>query len=248
MVSIPTSAIMYIRSMNPSGTGHVNGAGGDRPVDCDRASVFTDVDRAARQPWARPYSPAGRHACAQPASSLRDVEVLAVGLGPGSYTGLRVGLTAAKTLAYATGAPLIGLDSLEAIARNAPASAARISVVADAQRGQVYVAEFVRRAPSTASVSRPSRQIEPLAAWLARLEPGTLVLGPAWIHPASATPLPAGLADSRSRAQLSRRSPLDRAGPRSLGQRPARRSLAPRARYLRHSSAEEQWDRPQIRR
>ena len=56
-------------------------------------------------------------------TSIRDVDALAVGLGPGSYTGLRVGLTAAKTLAYATRAPLIGLDSLEAIARNAPADA-----------------------------------------------------------------------------------------------------------------------------
>ena len=42
--------------------------------------------------------------------------------------------------------PLIGLDSLHAIACNAPADAARVSVIADAQRGQLYVAEFVRDA------------------------------------------------------------------------------------------------------
>ena len=52
-----------------------------------------------------------------------EIDTLVVGLGPGSYTGLRVGLMAAKTLAYATGAPLIGFDSLESIARNAPADA-----------------------------------------------------------------------------------------------------------------------------
>ena len=53
-------------------------------------------------------------------------------------------MTAAKTLAYATGAALVGLDSLEAVACNAPEDALRVSVVADAQRGDVYSAEFAR--------------------------------------------------------------------------------------------------------
>ncbi len=64
--------------------------------------------------------------------ALRDIELIGVGLGPGSYTGLRVGVTAAKTLAYVTGALLVGFDSLEAVARNAPDQASRVSVVADA--------------------------------------------------------------------------------------------------------------------
>ena len=42
--------------------------------------------------------------------SAKNLDVIAVGLGPGSYTGLRVGVTAAKTLAYAIGAKLVGLD------------------------------------------------------------------------------------------------------------------------------------------
>ena len=75
----------------------------------------------------------------------REIEVIGVGLGPGSYTGLRVGVTAAKTLAYVTGAALVGLDSLEAVAWNAPGTALRVSVVADAQRGDVYSAEFMRQ-------------------------------------------------------------------------------------------------------
>src|SRR5262245_62607793 len=49
--------------------------------------------------------------------SVGDLEAIAVGLGPGSYTGLRVGVTAAKTLAYVTGVALLGLDSLHAIGR-----------------------------------------------------------------------------------------------------------------------------------
>lgn len=54
---------------------------------------------------------------------VMDLGVVAVGLGPGSYTGLRIGLTAARTLAYTAGAVLLGFDSLEGWARTAPPEA-----------------------------------------------------------------------------------------------------------------------------
>ena len=173
-------------------------------------------------------------------AGIRDVDALAVGLGPGSYTGLRVGLTAAKTLAYATGAALIGLDSLEAIARNAPADASRISVIADAQRGQIYVAEFARESHHRLLCTR-SCQIEPLRAWLARLEPGTLVLGPALDSPRIRSALPAGFdyPDPALNYPVGDRL-IDLAREAwSAGRRDDPWLLEPR--YLRQSSAEEQW-------
>lgn len=74
----------------------------------------------------------------------KNLDVVAVGLGPGSYTGLRVGVTAAKILCYATRAQLVGLDSLEFFARSAPRSVGRLVVISDAQRGDFHVADFDR--------------------------------------------------------------------------------------------------------
>jgi tRNA threonylcarbamoyladenosine biosynthesis protein TsaB len=107
-----------------------------------------------------------------------DLAAIGVGLGPGSFTGLRIGLTAAKTLAYALDCPLYGLDSLEAIARNAPDQVLRVVAVADAQRGDLFVADFVRTLPGGPLQGRGGSRIESIVALLARLEPGTYVVGP----------------------------------------------------------------------
>lgn len=80
--------------------------------------------------------------------NVNDLTVVAVGLGPGSFTGLRIGLTAARMLAYTAGADLLGLDSLEGWARTAPPEILRVHVAADAQRGDVYAADFLREAPA----------------------------------------------------------------------------------------------------
>jgi tRNA threonylcarbamoyladenosine biosynthesis protein TsaB len=73
---------------------------------------------------------------------LRAIELLAIGLGPGSFTGLRVGLATVKGLALATGLPVVGVSSLAAVAHDA--GSARVVVVNDGQRGEVFAAAFER--------------------------------------------------------------------------------------------------------
>ena len=71
-----------------------------------------------------------------------DIELIAVSVGPGSYTGLRVGVAAAKALSYALGVDLIGVSSLDVIAENGPRTADHVAVAVDARRSQIYGAFY----------------------------------------------------------------------------------------------------------
>ncbi|MBZ0121543.1 MAG: tRNA (adenosine(37)-N6)-threonylcarbamoyltransferase complex dimerization subunit type 1 TsaB [Sandaracinaceae bacterium] len=74
--------------------------------------------------------------------SARDLDLIGVGIGPGSFTGTRVGVAAAKGLAISIGCPLAGVVSLRALARGAPGD--RIACVVDAHKGEVYAAAYER--------------------------------------------------------------------------------------------------------
>jgi len=109
---------------------------------------------------------------------LEDVDVFAVAVGPGSFTGLRVGIATMQGLAFAGERPLIGvsaLDALAAIAREATtiAPASRTATWIDAWRGEVYAAVYDgTREVEPVSVETPERV-------LARLADGAFFIGDA---------------------------------------------------------------------
>ena len=71
------------------------------------------------------------------------IDVIAVNRGPGSFTGIRAGVAAARGLALATGRPVVAVNSLEALAAVlGPQSAGTIVAALDARRGQVYLQMF----------------------------------------------------------------------------------------------------------
>ena len=71
-----------------------------------------------------------------------DLDAIAVSQGPGSYTGLRIGVSAAKGLCYALSIPLIAIDTLEVIARKINVESGIIIPMIDARRMEVFSAFF----------------------------------------------------------------------------------------------------------
>lgn len=72
----------------------------------------------------------------------RTPELIAVSMGPGSYTGLRVGIASAKMLSYAGDVPLIGVPTFDVLICNVPPSCGFAAPVVDAKRSQVYVSLY----------------------------------------------------------------------------------------------------------
>ena len=74
--------------------------------------------------------------------AIDDMDGVAVSIGPGSFTGLRIGLSAAKGLSYASGKPLMGIPTLDAMALNMTFSTYLICPIQDARKGEVYTALY----------------------------------------------------------------------------------------------------------
>ncbi len=87
--------------------------------------------------------------------SAREVELIAVGKGPGSFTGIRIGVATGMGLAQALGISFAGVSGLEAHAFGA-AIDGRIGVILDAQRSQVYYAEYDRKEARVRRAKRPA--------------------------------------------------------------------------------------------
>lgn len=86
--------------------------------------------------------PAIQSMCDQAGVRLSSLAGIAVGLGPGLFTGMRVGVTTAKTMAQALGIPIVGIPSLDILAYPVRYSPKLICACIDAKRGEVFAAEY----------------------------------------------------------------------------------------------------------
>ncbi len=117
---------------------------------------------------------------AEAGRAVGDVRAVYISAGPGSFTGLRVAVTFAKTLAFARGVKLVAVPSLRVAVENAPAAAGRVLGVLDARRGQVFAATYERQGKGFAEVR--GVHLTSLANALAEAtDAGTPDAGPLWL-------------------------------------------------------------------
>lgn len=169
--------------------------------------------------------------------SPSECQGVAVSMGPGSFTGLRIGVVFAKTFAYSVGCPVMAVETMQAIAEEAPEDVTSLSVIADAQRGDLYVGRYAK--PAETWLREGPIGMHPALDWCRNVQPGETVAGPALER------FETELKD-RCRVLSELRVPLVsticRIGERQLAMGQFADLWALEPYYLRRSSAEEQWD------
>lgn len=125
----------------------------DTSTRCGSVAVLRDAEAICclqtpeEEPYSGSLSAVAERALRMAGSAFRDVDLFAVAAGPGSFTGLRVGLTAVKAWAEVFDRPVAAVSGLEAIAVQAlptggPGAEALFAAVLDARRGQVFGGMF----------------------------------------------------------------------------------------------------------
>jgi tRNA threonylcarbamoyladenosine biosynthesis protein TsaB len=199
---------------------------------------------ATDQRSARSLVPAIRACLADAGWAPGQTDLVAVTTGPGSFTGLRVGVVSAKTFAYAAGCEVIGVETLRAVAAQAPHAGSEVAVVIDAQRNQFYCGYFRVDPQGQVDAVRPA-SITDCDDWIAGLHPGMLVTGPGLSRAGLLDRLPEGVGIADTSTWLLQAATVGRLAWRDYqaGRRDDLWKLAPQ--YYRKSAAEEKWEQRQ---
>ncbi len=104
-----------------------------------------------------------------------DLQQVFLSIGPGSFTGLRIAVTLAKTLALATGVKLVAVPTVNVLAANAPADAENLIIVLDAKRDQIFTASFTRQ--NDKWIEQEPTHLDSLTSMLAKTPRSVHLLG-----------------------------------------------------------------------
>ncbi|HBZ55675.1 MAG TPA: tRNA (adenosine(37)-N6)-threonylcarbamoyltransferase complex dimerization subunit type 1 TsaB [Syntrophobacteraceae bacterium] len=113
--------------------------------------------------------------------SLDDLGGLAVTLGPGSFTGIRIGISTMKTLAWALDKPYVGIPTLDALAAPLHFASAPVCALLDARKKEVYAAFYQPDGRGACRRISPYQVLQPQRL-LARIQNPTLFCGDGWLQ------------------------------------------------------------------
>ncbi|MBP7248011.1 MAG: tRNA (adenosine(37)-N6)-threonylcarbamoyltransferase complex dimerization subunit type 1 TsaB [Negativicutes bacterium] len=176
-----------------------------------------------------------------------DLSAVAVAVGPGSFTGLRIGIGTAKSIAYGLGIPIIGISTLKGLAWNLYGEGSLLCPIMDAQKNNVYTAIFeVRNGQMIMTKEESVESIETIFEW-AKENPRLMLLGEG----------NRGFEEKLAQYGLNAQRPLPHLKmPRasSIGYAALERFLAQdfdsvmdlAPNYIRRSEAEELWEKKQL--
>lgn len=154
------------------------------------ASFHSSRDRR----HAETLAPAVRFVAGQARVELDEIGVIAVDVGPGLFTGMRVGLAAAKALAHALRVPMIPVSSLDLIAFPVRYAERRIVAVIDARRGEVFHAAYRRVPGGIQRITEPGVcSPDELAGELVASAEDSLLVGDGAVRYADVLSRPAGV-------------------------------------------------------
>lgn len=139
-------------------------------------SVLTELTLQVPRAHSTRLMPLVAQAIEESGVPKQELDAIAVGIGPGSFTGLRIGLATAKGLAWALGKPCVGVPTLKAMAYGTGAQLGLVVPMLDAKRGEVFAAVYAAgdRDPATwAELLPPSHiHVDQLAEEIKRLREG----------------------------------------------------------------------------
>lgn len=202
-------------------------------------NLLAEMELNPRQRSAQSLAPGIKRLLEKVGWAPTDVALVATTAGPGSFTGLRIGITTAKAFAYSVGADILGVDTLEVIAAGASAEVQRLSVAVDAQRGQVVARTFQRGQDGWFQPAGSAALVD-IDQWLDSLAPGVCLTGPVLQKMADRVPGHLTMLDARYWAPSAAAVARLASRLHAAGRRDDVWSLVPR--YSRRSAAEEKWD------
>ncbi len=204
--------------------------------------VVDSVTLSGPRRHAAEFLPAIADLCSRRSVSPQALRTVFVSRGPGSFTGLRIGVTVARMLGFAGGVRVVTVPTLDVIAQNAldvPDRPSRLAVMVDAKRHHVYAALFAYRGDRYETMAQPE-EVAPEGFLNEHGGTGGAVVGDGAslhadaIHAAGWTVLPESLFRPRAETVFSLGAELEAAGSFT-----DYRSLVPT--YIRPPEAEEKW-------